>query len=379
MRKIGIVLFALLFSVIGLSQTHSAGIAQATQVYHDGDAALEGVLLYDTTRSEPRALALVFHDWMGISSETIRRATMLAGLGYAVFCVDMYGQGVRPTNTTEARENAGKFYPNRSVTRNRARAAYDFARTLPQVDTHMTYALGYCFGGMVALELARSGAAVAGTVSFHGGLGTPNPGDAKNISGQVLVLHGADDPYVPAAEIVEFRAAMDTAVVRYQFIAFRGAVHSFTNPGAGNDNAKGAAYNAAADEESWEIMKSFFTTIAGERASVKAPIFGEYLPSPDKFATAEVMPKFVNKVLPKYPAGVKQDGREGIVWVKILVDRDGKVRDALIAKPSGLDASFDNAALEAAKQCTFSPATVHGNPIAIWVTFPFEFKLPGAK
>ena len=121
--------------------------------------------------------------------------------------------------------------------------------------------IGYCFGGTGALELARNGAALKGVVTFHGGLSNPTPDDAKNIRCPVLVLHGADDPFVKPDEVAAFKSEMDKANAKYEFIAYPGAVHSFTRPDAGDDNSKGAAYNAEAGKKSWAEMKRFFGTI----------------------------------------------------------------------------------------------------------------------
>ena len=122
-------------------------------------------------------------------------------------------------------------------------------------------AIGYCFGGTTALELARSGADVRGIVSFHGGLNTPTPDDAKNIKGRVLVCHGADDPFVKPDEVTAFKDEMAKGKVDMKFIAYPGAVHSFTRPDAGSDNSKGTAYNENADKESWKEMKKFFRDV----------------------------------------------------------------------------------------------------------------------
>ena len=121
--------------------------------------------------------------------------------------------------------------------------------------------MGYCFGGTTALEVARSGAEVAGTVSFHGDLSSPAPEDAKKIRGRVLALHGADDPFVPAAQVAAFEEEMRKAGVDWELVAFGGAVHSFTLKGAGNDNSKGAAYNEKADLRSWVLYKDFLSEV----------------------------------------------------------------------------------------------------------------------
>jgi dienelactone hydrolase len=129
-------------------------------------------------------------------------------------------------------------------------------RALPSVDTGKVAAIGYCFGGTGVLELARSGAEVQGVVSFHGGLSTPTPEDAKNIKTRVLACHGADDPFVPAEEVAGFEKEMRDAGVDWQLIAYGGAVHSFTDWRA-TGAMKGAQYNEKADKRSWEAMKTF--------------------------------------------------------------------------------------------------------------------------
>jgi dienelactone hydrolase len=129
------------------------------------------------------------------------------------------------------------------------------------VDAKRVAVIGYCFGGMVAQELARSGADLAGVVGFHSELSNPNPDDDRNIKGKLLVLQGGDDPFVPLKEVEAFESRMRAAGVNWQLVQYGGAVHSYTNPEAGNDNSKGAAYNAQADQRSWEAMKAFFAEI----------------------------------------------------------------------------------------------------------------------
>jgi dienelactone hydrolase len=131
----------------------------------------------------------------------------------------------------------------------------------PLVDPNRVAAIGYCFGGGTVLELARSGAELAGVVSFHGNLNTPNPEDAKNINCKVLALHGADDPHVPQEHVLAFQDEMRSGGVDWQMVLYGGAVHSFTNPASGNDPSKGVAYNERADRRSWRAMKSFFAEL----------------------------------------------------------------------------------------------------------------------
>jgi dienelactone hydrolase len=186
---------------------------------------------------------------------------MLAGLGYVAFAVDMYGAGVRPKAGEEAGKEAGKYKKDRKLMRARVRAGLDTLLKQDGVDATKVAAIGYCFGGTTALELARSAAPLAGVVSFHGGLATGAPEDMKQFKGKVLVLHGADDPHVDADEVAAFRKEMRDAGVDWQLVAYGGAVHSFTNPNAGSDKSRGAAYDEKADKRSWEAMRSFFAEI----------------------------------------------------------------------------------------------------------------------
>jgi dienelactone hydrolase len=237
-----------------------AAAAVKTEVveYKDGDQICEGFLAYDDAVKEKRPGVVVVHEWMGLGDYAKGRATKLAELGYVAFAADIYGKGIRAKDPMEAGQLAGKYKGDLPLLRSRARAAFDTLAKNPRVDTAKIFAIGYCFGGTTALELARSGAPLAGTVSFHGGLATKDPSDAKSIKGPVLVLHGAADPYVPPTEVAAFQKEMADAKVDWQMVFYSGAVHAFTNPGAGTDPSKGAAYDAKADRRSWEAMKAFF-------------------------------------------------------------------------------------------------------------------------
>ena len=173
----------------------------------------------------------------------------------------MYGNGEVAKTPEEAGALAGKFRGDRRLMRDRLGAGLAVLRDNKLTDPKRLAAIGYCFGGTTVLELARSGADIAGVVSFHGGLDTANPADAKNIRCKVLVLHGADDPHVPPEQVLAFQDEMRKAGVDWQMIFYGGAVHSFTNPASGSDNSKGVAYNERADKRSWEAMELFFSEI----------------------------------------------------------------------------------------------------------------------
>jgi dienelactone hydrolase len=241
----------------------AAKIVTRNVEYTHAGVVLEGFLAYDDAASGKRPGVLVVHQWMGLTDNERDRARMLAELGYVAFAVDVYGKGVRPANVSEAQQEAGKYYGDRKLLRARIAAGLAQLKANDLVDGARCAAIGYCFGGGGVLELARSGADLAGVVSFHGTLDTPDPADAKNIKGKVLVCHGAEDPYVKPEAVQGFLAEMKAAHVDYQLIMYSGAVHAFTQKSAGNDPTKGAAYNADADRRSWQHMKDFFAEIFG--------------------------------------------------------------------------------------------------------------------
>lgn len=239
-------------------------------LYKHGDTSLRGHMVYDRTIDGKRPAVLVIHEWWGLNEYARSRANQMAEMGYIAFALDMYGAGVWLKSASEASVWAGKFYENRQLMRDRAKAGLQILLEHELTDTSRVAVIGYCFGGSVALELARSGADISGVVSFHGGLSTPNPGDAKNIKCPILVLHGGDDPNVPPAQVEAFQKEMRDAGVDWQMDIYGGAVHAFTNPAAGDDNSKGAAYNKKADLRSWRAMKDFFSEIfiTGEEAEI---------------------------------------------------------------------------------------------------------------
>ncbi|CAG4884611.1 Dienelactone hydrolase [Georgfuchsia toluolica] len=240
-----------------------AGAEMKTRIveYRQGDTVLQGFLAYDTAGPARKPGVLVVHEWTGLGPYVKNRAEQLARLGYVAFAADIYGKGVRPNNPKDAAATATLYKTDRNLLRERVKAALEELRHQGNTDPGRIAAIGYCFGGTTVLELARSGADIKGIVSFHGGLDTPSPQDAKNIRAKVLVLHGADDPFVTSEQVKSFEDEMRGGNVDWQLVKYSKAVHSFTNPDAGNDNSKGAAYNAEADRRSWEEMKSFFNEI----------------------------------------------------------------------------------------------------------------------
>lgn len=242
-----------------------AEVQTETVLYKDGDVSLEGYYAADPSVTGQPGILLV-HEWKGLGDYAKRRAREIAGLGYAVLAVDMYGKDVRPQTHEEAAKVSGMYRSDRALMRRRILAGLEELKKHSDVDANNIGAVGYCFGGTTVIELARSGAPVKGVVSFHGGLDSPAPDDGKNIKAKVLVLNGADDKFMAPENVAAFEKEMKDANVDYKRVDYPGAVHSFTVPEAGNDPSKGMAYNEEADKKSWEEMKQFLAKALGKSA-----------------------------------------------------------------------------------------------------------------
>jgi len=254
-------IFCAVFLVLATLTAAQAALHTQTVEYTQDSTVMEGYLAYDDSFAGKRPGVLVVHEWMGITPYERGRAEQLASMGYVAFAADIYGKGVRPSTSQEAGRISGIFRSNRDLLRKRAQAGLAVLLGSGWTDPRRVAAIGYCFGGTTVLELARSGADIAGVVTFHGVLDTPTPADARNIKARVLVLAGGDDPFVPPAQRQAFEDEMRKAGVDWQMNLYGGAVHSFTNPASGNNPSTGAAYNEKADRRSWEAMKLFFTEI----------------------------------------------------------------------------------------------------------------------
>ncbi len=227
--------------------------------YRHRDDLLSGYLAYDHSIQGKRPGILVVHCFRGLRDFVKERTERLASLGYVAFALDMYG--FIPQDDQEAFALAKSFSEDRPLMRSRALAGLDVLRANPLTDLNRIGAIGYCFGGCVVLELARSGAEIAGVVGFHAILDTPNREEAKKIKGKVLILHGADDPLVPTDQVLAFQEEMRKANVDWQMVYYGGAIHAFTMPEVGTDYSKPAAYHEKADKRSWEAMKIFFREV----------------------------------------------------------------------------------------------------------------------
>jgi len=227
--------------------------------YRDGDTTCEGLLCYDASRAGPLPAVILSHAWGGRDEFVARKAKRLAWHGYAAFCLDMYGGGKQGKTVEENQALMGPFMANRAMLASRITAALNTVRGLPQVDGKRIAAMGFCFGGLCVLDLARSGADLRGVVSFHGLL-KPSGLPQKPIKAKVLVLHGYDDPMAPPEEVLALAKEMTSAGADWQLHAYGRTMHAFTNPEA-NNPAFGTVYNADADRRSWHTMMNFFDEV----------------------------------------------------------------------------------------------------------------------
>ncbi len=252
MKKISI---ALCLFLATLNQAH-AKLQSKTVVYKDRGATMKGYVAWDDSFPGKRPGILVVHEYWGLNDYAKGRAEELAKLGYVAFAADMYGQGRVARHPEEAMALMNAVKKDERIWLNRANKALEVLKSQPNVDADRLAAIGYCFGGATVLKLAYEGADVKAVASFHGVLVVPTT--TEKIHSKILILHGADDAYVAPEIVRDLKASLDRGHVDYRFIAYPGAVHSFTVPTAGNDPKKGVAYNAAADRKSWKAMRKLF-------------------------------------------------------------------------------------------------------------------------
>jgi len=228
--------------------------------YTEGGQQLKGFTAVPAKALKNKPGILILPAWMGINNHSKEVATQLSNLGYHAFIADIYGEGKYPNTTQEAGQLAGNYKSNPDLYQKRIQAALD-ALIKSGADVNNIVVIGYCFGGTGALEAARGGLNVKGVVSFHGGLGKDASRKNESLKPKILVLHGADDPFVPQKEIDGFIAEMKDAKADWQMVYLANAVHAFTEKEAGNDNGKGAAYNEKADKRSWAYFMDFLNEV----------------------------------------------------------------------------------------------------------------------
>jgi len=235
-------------------------IVSNTVIYLDGDVVLEAFFAFDDALSGPRPTVLINHTWVGRDDFVAEKAKKLAALGYVGFAVDMYGKGVLGANPEQNMKLMQPFMADRDMLQKRMLAALAAVKLMPWVDDGKIAAIGFCFGGLCSLDLARTGIDIKGVVSFHGLLVPPGNTQGNAIKAKILALHGNDDPLVPAEQVLAFEQEMTEAGADWQLHSYGHTMHGFTNPLA-NDPVFGAVYQPDADRRSWIAMQNFLTEI----------------------------------------------------------------------------------------------------------------------
>ena len=235
-------------------------IVTDTVGYLDDDVLLEAFFAYDDTVSGRMPAVLINHTWVGRDDFVAEKARKIASLGYVGFAVDMYGKGVLGSSVEENAKLMQPFMDNREMLQKRMNAALNALKLLPWVDDSKIAAIGFCFGGLCSLDLARTSANLKGVVSFHGLLGAPGNTEGKLIKAKILALHGHDDPMVPVEQVIAFEKEMTLAAADWQLHTFGNTMHAFTNPVANNPDF-GTVYQADADRRSWLAMQNFLAEI----------------------------------------------------------------------------------------------------------------------
>lgn len=247
-----------------------AGVVAERVVYRDGETVLEGILAYDDAvpEGQRRPGVAVCHTFWGVNAYVERRARQLAELGYVAFVIDVFGKGTETDDPKLAASRANAAYADLPATRRRAAAGLKVLAEQPRVDPTRLAVIGYCFGGTVALELARSGLPhtenLRAVVAFHAAHLAATGSDeeiatlSRNIKGTVLACQGAVDPLVPEGEVEAFQNQLEAAGVDYVSIAYAGALHAFTDEGADARNIPTSRYDAKADRRSWRHLRDLF-------------------------------------------------------------------------------------------------------------------------
>jgi dienelactone hydrolase len=255
-------LLAAALLTLALTSTALAAIQTKSIEYQAGDATLRGFLAWDDAQDVQKPAVIVIHEWWGNDDYSHNRARQLAELGYVGFAIDMYGDGKTTQDPKQASQWATELRKNPGLARQRLQAALDTLKQQPQVDTNHVAAIGYCFGGTMALNMARWGMGLDGVVAFHANLSNPHAQkNVEKIGTKILVAHGGSDDFVPQEQLNAFMQEMAKAGADFDVKIYPGAKHSFTNPEADKHGIEGVKYDAEADRKSWEDMKIFLSEV----------------------------------------------------------------------------------------------------------------------
>jgi dienelactone hydrolase len=253
-----------LFTAILFAGSAHAAIVSKNVEYKDGETKLTGILVYDDEAQSPQPGLVIYPEWWGHNEYVKNRAQEFASLGYTAFVADMYGEGKVTNDPKVATELTKPFQADRNLMRTRAKAALDALRAQENVEKDNIILTGFCFGGTNALEVARSGEDVKGVAAFHAGLDFPDAVKKDSVKAHVLVMNGANDPFVPLAADEKFITEMQAANADAELDLYAHAKHAFTNPDADKAGIEGVAYNEKAEKRAIARMKAFLKEVFGK-------------------------------------------------------------------------------------------------------------------
>ncbi|WP_372740830.1 dienelactone hydrolase family protein [Neptunomonas sp.] len=239
-----------LFTLLSFCLSSAAYAAGKEVTYTINDQAYQG---YYVSPSADAPLVLLIHDWDGLTDYEVKRADMLAEMGYSVFAADLFGAGVRPTKMEDKRQHTGELYKDRTKMNSLMNGALDVAKE-QGANTGNTVVMGYCFGGAAVLEMARSGADVKGFATFHGGLTTPEGQDYSKTKGKLLIMHGSADTAITMDQFAALTNELESSGINHEMITYSGAPHAFTVFGSDR-------YREDADKKSWQRFSEFLKEV----------------------------------------------------------------------------------------------------------------------
>jgi len=260
-------MLAIAMTLFLASAAHAKIIGKAV-TYEANGMTMKGFIAYDSAKKGKRPGVIVVHEWWGQNSYARKRARMLAKLGYTAMAIDMYGNGKVVDNPTDAGKLSGAVFKDMATAKARFEAGMRTLMHHRTVDQSRIAAYGYCFGGGIALAMAREGEDLKGVASFHGSLGTATPAQPGQIKARIISFSGEADPFIPADKVAAFKQEMDSAGVNYQVVTYPGALHAFTNPAASKVGMRfniPIAYDKNADKDSWKKGTEFLKEVFGKK------------------------------------------------------------------------------------------------------------------
>jgi dienelactone hydrolase len=253
-----------LIALLALGSIARAEIKTKEVDYEQGANVLQGFFAWDDALKDKRPGVIVIHEWWGHNEHARDQAKRLAKAGYVAFALDLFGKGKLATHPKDAQAFVAEATKDPKITQARFQSALEVLKKDPHVDPNNIAAVGYCFGGAIALEMARMGEDLKAVATFHASLGTKSPAQPGKVKPRILVNTGAADPMIPAEQVDAFKKEMTAAGAKYEVISYPNAKHSFTNHHADKAGMPALAYDSDADKKSWDATLKMFKQVFGK-------------------------------------------------------------------------------------------------------------------